>query len=121
MKRRPFARGRAVRHKPGEMNGLETTYSLHLTDRRNRGEIDEWAFESVTFKLAEKTRYTPDFLVRMPDGELQLHETKGFLEGDAWVKMKFFAEKFNIRLFLVKAKAKRDGGGWEIKEVGPKE
>lgn len=118
MKRRPFARGRAVRRQPGEMNRTEAAYSLSLAERTDI--VQTW-FDEWTFKLAKDTRYTPDFIVMLADGTLEAHEVKGFMEDDAWVKLKVFAEKFPIRTLLVKARAKRDGGGWEIKEVGQKE
>lgn len=117
-KRRPFARGRAVRRLPGEMNKTEERYA---TDLAARTDINYVWFDEWTFKLAKDTRYTPDFIVLLSDGTLEAHEVKGFMEDDAWVKLKVFAEKFPLRTFLAKAKAKRDGGGWDIKEVGPKE
>ena len=116
--RRPFARGRSVRRLPGEMNKTEERYAIDLAARTDIAYVwfDEW-----TFKLAKDTRYTPDFIVLLKDGTLEAHEVKGFMEDDAWVKLKVFAEKFPLRTLLVKAKAERDGGGWDIKEVGQKE
>ena len=116
--RRPFGKGRATRRVPGEMNPLEAAYSLTLKDRTDI--VQTW-FEGWTFKLAKDTRYTPDFIVMLADGTLEAHEVKGFMEDDAWVKLKVFAEKFPLRTLLVRRRAKKDGGGWEITEVGPKE
>ena len=50
------ARGR----KPGEMNGTEKAYALHLDERKAAGEIASWAFEPEKFRLAPATYYTPD-------------------------------------------------------------
>lgn len=111
---RPFARGRTVRHKPGTMNKLEARYADALTARLLAGEIVAYWFERFTFKLADDTRYTPDFMVQLPDGTLEAHETKGFMEEDAKVKIKVFAEAFPFRCVVVRAKAKRDGGGWDF-------
>ncbi len=39
------------------------------------------------------------------------------MEDDAAVKIKVAAEAFPFRFVLVKARAKRDGGGFEAQEV----
>lgn len=109
-----YARGRVARRKPGTMNKTEERYSAVLADRQAAGEIIAWWFERFTFKLADDTRYTPDFMVQLPDGTLEAHETKGFMEEDAKVKIKVFAEAFPFRCVVVRAKAKRDGGGWDF-------
>ena len=77
MNSRRFARVRQrPRHKPGEMNKLEERYAAILAARQAAGEIDAYWFERFTFKLADDTRYTPDFVVQMPDGTLEAHEVK---------------------------------------------
>lgn len=37
---------------------------------------------------------------------------------DSMVKVKVAAEVFPFRFFIVRTRLKRDGGGWDIKEVG---
>jgi hypothetical protein len=90
------------RHAPGEMNGMEKKYAAYLDIRKVTGEIKDWKFEPLKLRLAPKTYYTPDFLLLMPDGRIELHETKGFMEEDAAVKIKvareMFAEIFTIVL-----------------------
>jgi hypothetical protein len=54
----------------------------------------------------------------LADGSIELHEVKGFFEDDAKVKVKVAASMFPFVFRLVRAKAKRDGGGFEIVEVG---
>jgi hypothetical protein len=99
------------------MNGLETRYSLLLAARLHRGEILWWKYEAMTFKLADDTRYTPDFAVLLADGEMEMHETKGpFFRDDAKVKIKVAAELFPFRFILVQALPKREGGGWSYHE-----
>lgn len=116
-----FARaGRRARRVPGTMNGSERRYAeTVLTPRQAKGEIDGWFFEAVTLKLAPDTRYTPDFMVVLDNGEVEFHEVKGgFMEDHSHVKIKVAAEKFPFRFWLAKERRKKDGGGFEIKEVG---
>ena len=68
------------------------------------------------FKLADDTRYTPDFMVMLADGQLQSHEVKGYWTDDARVKTKVAAALFPLEFIAIKKKAKKDGGGW-VKEV----
>lgn len=113
---RTFMRGRPTRHKPGTMNKTEAEYAGILEVRKRVGEIADYWFECFTFKLAQDCRLTPDFVVMMPDGVLELHEVKGFWEGDAIVKAKVAAEKFPFRFIAVSKRAKKHGGGWNVRE-----
>lgn len=56
------------RHKPGVMNKTERAYADLLEYRKIQGEVEQWHFEAVTLKLADGTRYTPDFYVVLADG-----------------------------------------------------
>jgi hypothetical protein len=99
------------------MNGLEQKYSVYLEERKAAGEIADWMFDSVKLRLGPKCYITVDFAVILPDGVIEFHETKGFMEGDALIKLKWVAEKFWwFRFIVVKAKAKRDGGGFSFRE-----
>jgi hypothetical protein len=113
MKGRVRARGR---HVPGEMNRLEKQYSEHLEARKQCGEVVAYWFERWKFKLADRTFYTPDFVVMLPAGELEAHEVKGFWEEDARVKAKVFADQFPMPLHGV-TKPKR-GSDWVIETFG---
>lgn len=100
------------------MNGTESDYASILEARRRAGEIIEYHYEALTLKLADNTRYTPDFLVMTALGELELHEVKGgFIREDGWQKLKIAAGMFPFRFFLCQKLAKKDGGGWKIKGV----
>lgn len=90
-------RGRGVRRQPGQMNGWEKSYALHLEERKAIGEILWFEFDSIKFRLAEKTFYTPDFLVMNAKEELEIHEVKGHWEDDARVKIKVAADKFPMK------------------------
>ena len=104
------------RHSAGQMNKAEADYAAILDIERSQGRILGFYFERMTLKLADDTRYTPDFMVVLPDGEIRFDEVKGFMEDDAWVKFKVASEMFPFSFRLVKKKAKKDGGGWEIKD-----
>ena len=109
------------RLKSGEMNKTEALYADELKKQMNSGEILWWKFEGLTFKLADNTRYTPDFIVLTKDMELEAREVKGsfkFIQDDAKVKIKIASDAFPIRFLLIAPNAKKNGGGWEIKEVG---
>jgi len=113
------ARGR-TRRTPGTMNRLEKAYSETLEQMRIDGLIHAWAYEPMNLRLARKCFWKPDFLVVMEDGLVEFHECKGFMEGHAMVRIKTAAEKypwFVIR--VVKRRLKRDGGGFDVRVVGP--
>jgi hypothetical protein len=111
-----FARG--VRRKPGEMNKLEEKMAAELDLLCKSGKVLKWWFEGITLRLAKATRYTPDFLVMLPDGTIECWEVKGHWEDDARVKIKVAAEMFPMRFKAFSPKPKRDGGGWKIEEFG---
>ena len=89
--------GRGVRRKPGEMNKLEAQYAQHLERMKLSGSVLWYAFDALKLRLADKTFYTPDFLVMLADDTLEVHEVKGFWEDDARVKIKVAADKFPLR------------------------
>lgn len=90
-------------------NKTEAAYMALLEARKRAGEILWYRFEGITLKLAQDTRYTPDFFVLAADGSLECHETKGFWRDDARVKIKVAAAMFPFR-FVAVQKAK--GGKW---------
>jgi len=104
------------RLKSGTMNKTEAAYEQELKLKLHAGLILWYKFESMTFKLASDTRYTPDFCVMDASGEIELHEVKGFWQDDAKVKIKVAASLFPFKFIAVKAKAKKDGGGWAVEE-----
>jgi hypothetical protein len=92
------------------MNKTEEAYAQHLELGRRMGEIAWYAFEPIKFRLAANTFYTPDFLVMMADGQLEVHECKGFWEDDARVKIKVAASLYPLAFIA----AKKVKGGWEF-------
>lgn len=128
MRRTRFAKGFQRGRKIG-MNKLEQAYDGILAGRKLVGEIADYWYEGLTLKLAEGTRYTPDFLVLMPDGELQCHEvkagmavkvdgvatgeTKAMSEDASRIKIKIAAEKFPFRFIVAYCRK----GQWFYDEI----
>ena len=96
-------------HLPGRMNKTECAYADYLERLKIGGQISDWKFEALKLRLADKTFYTPDFMVVMPDGTIELREVKGFWEDDARVKIKVAAAQFPFRFIAVK---KNRAGSW---------
>lgn len=110
-----FALGRL---KTGERNKTEQAYENLLSARLSVGDILWYKFEGIKLRLADNTFYTPDFAVMLANGQMEFHEVKGFAMDDSMVKIKVAAEIYPFRFLLVKTKLKRDGGGWDIREIG---
>ena len=104
------------RLKVGTMNKTEAAYAATLDLRRYAGEVAWFKFEGVKLRLADNTFYTPDFAVMLADGALEMHEVKGLWQDDARVKIKIAADLYPMRFIAIKARAKKDGGGWAIEE-----
>ena len=100
------------RMKPGQMNQMERMYCLRLERMKYVGEICWFSFEGMKFRLADKTSYTPDFMVMLADGSLQAHEVKGLWMDDARVKIKVAAQSFPIQFVGVTQKK----GLWSFEE-----
>lgn len=85
----------------GGMNKLETSFAMLQESRKRAGKIVLWRYERFTLKLADDTRYTPDFYVLELDGSVSLIEVKGFMRDDALVKLKVAASQFpEFRFYL---------------------
>lgn len=108
-----FALGRLPK---GALNRTEQNYAGHLETQKQLGAVLWYEFEAIKLRLADNTFYTPDFAVMAADGVLELHETKGFWEDDARVKIKVAASLFPFRFKAMKKKAKKDGGGWAVED-----
>lgn len=84
--------------KRGSMNKIEAAYSVLLDELKIVGKVTGYKFESVTLKLADGCRYTPDFQVVTAGQPVGFHEVKSgrkrksgnvgaFMEDDARVKL----------------------------------
>lgn len=98
------------------MNKTEMRRAIELEAMLRTGQIESWSYETVTLKLADDTRYTPDFFVVETDGAIRFEETKGFLREDALIKIKIAAAKFPFRFVMLTAIAAKAGGGWAVRD-----
>lgn len=106
------------RLKTGELNKTEQAYASTLEAQKASGEVLWYKFEGMKLRLADNTFYTPDFAVMLSNGQIQCHEVKGFAMDDSMVKIKVAAEIYPFKFVLVRSKLKKNGGGWDIREVG---
>ncbi len=105
---------------PG-MNGLESRFSGYLKGLEIVGDLSDVKFQSITLKLGDDCRYTPDFsAVSAKDDALEFYETKGFMRDDAQVKLKAAATQFRfLRFYLVREVKKRGASSWDIQLIEP--
>jgi hypothetical protein len=100
------------------MNRLERRFAGTLDGAAAARLIRQWEFQPVTFRLAGRTKFTPDFGVwpePASDWRFTLCETKGWLREDAALKIKVAADMFpQFRWLLV---YREEGGGWRVHEV----
>lgn len=96
----------AGRLRVGQRNKTEARYEQLLELRKHAGEILWYRFEGIKIRLADNTFYTPDFAVMLSDGQMQLHEVKGFWTDDARIKIKVAAEMYPFKFIVIKAKGK---------------
>lgn len=87
----------------------------------------EWSktllYQPVTFRLARRTSYTPDFMM-VTSRVVEFYEIKGSWKAphqeDARAKLKIAAKMFPwFRFWAATPKKKRDGGGWDFEEIKP--
>lgn len=102
-KNKSFALGRL---KAGAMNQTEKAYGERLAMLQRAGEVAWYKFEGVKLRLACNTFYTADFFVMLANGEMEVHEVKGFWQDDARVKIKIAAELYPFRFIAVTRKNK---------------
>jgi len=91
------------------MNQLESTHAMKLNILIHEGAIQDWKYEEVKFRLADKTWYTPDFFITCDD-HFEIHEIKGpKIWDDALVKFKACAEKYPYFTWKMLQFTKTDG------------
>lgn len=105
-----------------EMNRTESKYADYLRERLMVGEIRWWEFEAWKFRLADKTYYSPDFIVIDNAMRIEAHEIKsewstgkpGWTD-DARVKIKAAAEHHPVRFLAV---THMKDGSWAVEHFG---
>jgi len=97
----------------GTMNKTEAAYASHLELRRLDKDVLWWKFEGVKLRLADSTFYTCDFAVMRSDGQMEMHEVKGFMADDANVKIKVAASIYPFQFYVVR----KSKIGWTMTPV----
>ena len=105
-----FVKPRRPHRKTG-MNKVEEKYAVFLEQQKMCGDLVDYFFEGITLRLADRTTYTPDFVVITND-YIELHEVKArwnrgkenehtHWEDDARVKFKVALDRFWMFRFVV--------------------
>jgi hypothetical protein len=120
---REVKKGKRLRQKEGDgMNKTERAFKAWL-DQYVVNPGDALIVQSVTLKIANGCRYTPDFLTlgkaAVPEGEadafnLHAYEVKGFMRDDAAVKIKVAASLYPWIRFTL---ATKDGDAWQLQDI----
>ena len=98
------AKGTKPKDATDRMNKTEQRFADHLELQRIAGVITWWAFEPMTWRIAENTSYKPDFMTQDADGHLHVYEIKPASRGTfartdvAWLKLKVVKEQFPFPL-----------------------
>lgn len=94
-------------------SGWEVNYARYLEWLRQNKKIVSWEFEPDTFwfeKIKRGVRsYLPDFKVTNPDGTIEYHEVKGFLDSKSKTKLKRMAKYYpSVKLILIEKDSYKD-------------
>lgn len=95
---------------------LNKTERSRLSFLRATPLIGEIGIQSITLKLGDDCRFTPDFWYVSYGGRFFFEDVKGFQRDDALVKIKVAARQFSWATFLI---VKKNGSGWDAKEIKP--
>lgn len=73
----PYGKTRRIRQSPHPKTKPEREMNSILSAMKEKGEIVSFTFEGVTLLVGDGLRYTPDFIITMPDGRVVCIEVKG--------------------------------------------
>ena len=93
----------------GKMNKWEEAFAERLEMYRLEGSIIDWKYESIRFRLAANTTYTPDFMVITTDA-IEFIEIKGQRHSTGMAKFKICSEMYPWALWKMVEKTKQ---GWK--------
>jgi hypothetical protein len=90
----------------------EANYARYLEWLRTHGKVAAWAHEPETFWFAGIKRgsvtYLPDFRVTLPNGSVEYHEVKGWMDARSRTKLRRMAKYHPaVRLLVIDGKAYR--------------
>jgi hypothetical protein len=85
------------------MDSQSAQYSLILSARKKRGEIQSFEYETHLILLSSKfnCHYRPDFVVRLANGEIEYHECKSRPNSHGLVKTFWAAELFDGHTWVI--------------------
>lgn len=98
--------------RPRYRSQLEAHYAQYLTWREQAGEVTRWYYEPFSLNIAEGCRFTPDFLVILPDGTQRIDETKGYMREAARVRLRVAARLYPHWNFYLVTRTKE--GLWQM-------
>lgn len=89
--------------------------AIYIEPRRLAGEVRRYRAHAVTLLLADRLRYTPDWVIWLPDGRVEYLEVKGgHVHDDARAKFKMAVEQFPEHTFYWAQKLRIKEGGWKL-------
>lgn len=102
--------------RPSEPNKTELeAAAIYIEPRRLVGEVRRYRAHGMTLLLADRLRYTPDWVIWLPDGRIEFMEVKGgHIHDDALAKFKMAVEQFPEHTFYWAQKLKAKQGGWKL-------
>lgn len=106
-----------IKPKKPKMNLLEARYARQLEALKAVGEILDWRFEEIRFKLGgnketKEAWFKPDFLVVYPD-RFEIHEVKGHWREAARVRIKVASQLYPWLAWKAVLYNRRDGWCYE--------
>lgn len=103
----------------GKKNKTETRFEQNvLWARRAAGEVEDWAYEAIKFRLADGAWYTPDFVVYLADGTIEIAEVKGSAgwEEASRVRIKVAGETHSRFVFRGYTERRGERGVFDVEE-----
>lgn len=82
-----------------KMNKWETAFGQLLDEKKRSGQIDDFEFEALSFKLARGARYKPDW-VAWSGARVICYEVKGHWREAARVRIKVAAHRYRWASFV---------------------
>jgi hypothetical protein len=87
----------------------ESLWGLELRTMQDLGEIADYKFEGVRFRLAYGSYYKPDWVVWSKDGKMTCYEIKGYKRTAALVRFKVARDLYKQVRFVMLT---REKGQW---------
>jgi hypothetical protein len=121
-RQRVAAQANVLRQSTKGPNKTETRFENdYLKAWSIAGEVERYAFEDITLKIANGCRYTPDWCVKFtdPSKPVTFYEIKArkMIWDDAIVKLKVAADRFPYFYFYLCAWDAKSG--WAIQRIFP--